>query len=99
MIDYYKLLGVKPNASQAEIKSAYRKLARKSHPDLNPDSKAAREFALLSRATMYFRIRRNVRTMTSSGRRRNIEVIRYLIQTIRTRDVLETWQFKQNGTD
>ena len=50
MIDYYKLLGVKPNASQAEIKSAYRKLARKSHPDLNPDSKAAREFALLSRA-------------------------------------------------
>lgn len=50
MIDYYKLLGVKPNASQAEIKSAYRKLARKSHPDLNPDSKAAREFALLSKA-------------------------------------------------
>ena len=50
MIDYYKLLGVKSNASQAEIKSAYRKLARKSHPDLNPDSKAAREFALLSKA-------------------------------------------------
>lgn len=50
MIDYYKLLSVKSNASQAEIKSAYRKLARKSHPDLNPDSKAAREFALLSKA-------------------------------------------------
>src|SRR5678809_380679 len=49
-IDYYKILGVKSNASQAEIKSAYRKLARKSHPDLNPDSKAAREFALLSKA-------------------------------------------------
>jgi len=50
VIDYYKLLGVKNNATQAEIKSAYRKLARKSHPDLNPDSKAAREFATLSKA-------------------------------------------------
>ena len=50
MIDYYKLLGVKSTASQVEIKSAYRKLARKSHPDLNRDSEAGRQFALLSRA-------------------------------------------------
>jgi hypothetical protein len=50
VIDYYKLLGVKTTASQAEIKSAYRKLARKSHPDLNPNSEAGRQFALLSRA-------------------------------------------------
>jgi hypothetical protein len=50
VIDYYKVLGVKSNASQAEIKSAYRKLARKSHPDLNPDSEAGRQFALLSKA-------------------------------------------------
>ena len=50
MIDYYKVLGVKPNASLAEIKSAYRKLARKSHPDVNPNSEAARQFALLSKA-------------------------------------------------
>lgn len=50
MIDYYKVLGVKSNATQAEIKSAYRKLARKSHPDLNPNSQAGREFALLSKA-------------------------------------------------
>ena len=50
MIDYYKILGVKTNASQTEIKSAYRKLARKSHPDLNPNSEAARQFALLSKA-------------------------------------------------
>ena len=50
MIDYYKLLGVKATSTQAEIKSAYRQLARKSHPDLNPNSQAGRQFALLSKA-------------------------------------------------
>jgi curved DNA-binding protein CbpA len=50
VIDYYRILGVKTNASQAEIKSAYRKLARKNHPDINHDSEAARQFALLSKA-------------------------------------------------
>lgn len=50
MIDYYKILGVKTTATHAEIKSAYRKLARKSHPDLNPNSEAGRQFALLSKA-------------------------------------------------
>jgi hypothetical protein len=51
VIDYYHVLGVKPSATAAEIKSAYRKLARKRHPDVNKGSeKAAREFALLSLA-------------------------------------------------
>lgn len=50
MIDYYKILGVKTNASQAEIKSAYRKLARKNHPDLSQDSEASRRFDLISKA-------------------------------------------------
>src|ERR1700742_977389 len=40
-IDYYKVLGVKKDASQDEIRSAYRKLARKHHPDLNPNDKEA----------------------------------------------------------
>ncbi|MGB6151291.1 MAG: J domain-containing protein [Pricia sp.] len=40
-IDYYKVLGLDKKASQADIKKAYRKLARKHHPDLNPNDKAA----------------------------------------------------------
>lgn len=42
-IDYYKILGLDKTASQADIKKAYRKLARKLHPDLNPNDKEAQE--------------------------------------------------------
>lgn len=42
-IDYYKVLGIDKRATAAEIKKAYRKLARKLHPDLNPNDKAAQE--------------------------------------------------------
>src|SRR5829696_1016538 len=38
-IDYYKILGVDKNASTDDIRKAYRKLARKHHPDLNPNDK------------------------------------------------------------
>ncbi len=49
--DYYKTLGVGKNASEAEIKKAYRKLARQYHPDRNPGDKSAEErFKQISQA-------------------------------------------------
>jgi DnaJ-class molecular chaperone len=41
--DYYKTLGISRNASQADIQKAYRDLARKYHPDMNPDDKSAKQ--------------------------------------------------------
>jgi len=42
-VDYYKILGIANSATPKEIKAAYRKLARKVHPDLNPDDKDAKK--------------------------------------------------------
>src|SRR5688572_23916320 len=50
-MDLYEVLGVRRNASTAEVRRAYQKLARQLHPDLNPgDAAAAERFGVVSRA-------------------------------------------------
>ncbi|MDZ7785157.1 MAG: curved DNA-binding protein [Halioglobus sp.] len=48
--DYYKILGVEPDAETKDIKAAYRKLARKYHPDLNADADAEAKFKEVAEA-------------------------------------------------
>lgn len=50
-VDYYKILGIDKSATTKDIKNAYRKLARKHHPDLNPnDTDAKKNFQLVNEA-------------------------------------------------
>src|SRR6186997_2165429 len=61
-MDLYSLLGVAPGASAAEIKRAYRRLARRYHPGINPGDRAAE--------TLYGRIAEAYETLVDPDRRR-----------------------------
>jgi hypothetical protein len=62
--DYYRLLGVRPDATMLLIKKAYRQLAKHYHPDLNPDPDAAQRFREITEA---------YDTLTNPGRRRRYD--------------------------
>lgn len=60
MNDYYKVLGVEKNSSDKDVKAAFRRLARKHHPDLNPgDKKAEREFKKINEAYEVLSVKKN----------------------------------------
>ena len=66
--DYYEVLGVEKNASEDDIKRAYRKIAIKYHPDRNPGDKEAEEkFKEAARPIMYCTTQKHVSSMTSSA--------------------------------
>ena len=64
--DYYKTLGVDRKASQEEIKRAYRKLARRYHPDTNKEAGAEERFKEVSEA-MYQRAQAEQQAETASS--------------------------------
>jgi curved DNA-binding protein len=68
MNDYYKVLGVEKNSSDKDVKTAFRRLARKHHPDLNPgDKKAEHEFKKINEAYEVLSVKKNRKSYDRHG--------------------------------
>lgn len=74
--DYYKILGVEPEAESKDIKTAYRKLARKYHPDMNPDPGAEDKFKEVAEA---------YEVLKDAGRRAEYDELRHYRSTAGSR--------------
>ena len=62
--DYYEVLGVDRNASADDLKSAFRSLARKYHPDINKEHDAEEKFKEINEAYAVFPTRKKGRRLT-----------------------------------
>ena len=65
--DYYKILGVSKNASKEEIKTAYKNLAKKYHPDINKDKDVSEKFKEINEAASVLGDDQKKRSMTSTA--------------------------------
>ena len=106
-IDYYKILGIDKKASEADIKKAYRKLARKYHPDLNPnDKEAERKFKEINEANEVLSHPENRKKYDSYGkdwkhaeefekaRNRISQTVQSILSTARSRSVFRRRFFR-----
>ena len=75
--DYYSVLGVPRTASQAEIQKAYRELARKHHPDMNPDDKTAKK--------KFQRVQAAFDVLNDPEKRKEVRPLRQLVRVGRGR--------------
>ena len=86
MRDYYKVLGVRPNATLAEIKRAYREKAKILHPDTAPNSAASANYELFNELNQAYRV-------LSDSRQRNIFDESFFVRMKKNRADLKSFNY------
>jgi len=87
--DYYEILGVDRNATQKEIRSAYRKLARKYHPDMNRDDKDATE--------KFKRVQEAYEVLSDPKKRERYDSLGRNWDSDHAEDIFRSWFSQQEG--